>query len=129
MPEKPNFGGASTIPAGQRVSGRDSMFLQAKLRFVNGGSEGIIRVRNISEGGMMAEAPIQAARGEMIEIELRNIGVVPGKIAWVAEGRVGISFDYQIDPKLTRHSVAENNSDIPDYLRRITQKSNGITRR
>jgi len=90
-----------------RAAPRDSMFLLATIRRAGGG-EVAIKVRNLSAGGMMAECPTSFSREEAIEIELRGIGVVGGRIAWTAGGKIGIAFDRVIDPKLARKPVTGN---------------------
>jgi PilZ domain len=109
--------------AAKRGNNRDSLLVKATLRFPNSGEEGEVRVRNISSGGLMAEAPLRAPRGETVEVKLRNIGWVSGKVAWVAETRFGISFDYPIDPKATHHSVGTGgpSPDVPHYLAKLNR--------
>jgi hypothetical protein len=90
-----------------RSEPRDSMFLMAVMRR-SGGADVTVKVRNLSPGGMMAESPVNFTRGEAIEAELRGIGVVTGKIAWSAGGRVGVQFDTTVDPRLARKPVGGN---------------------
>jgi hypothetical protein len=104
----------------KRGKNRNSLLVKAVLRFPNTKEEGEVRVRNISSGGLMAEAPLRAPRGEPVEIKLRNIGWVSGKVAWVAESRFGIAFDYPIDPKMTTQK-AESGFELPRYLERLNQ--------
>lgn len=113
----------------KRIMDRDSLFLKANLRFVQGTDCGEIRVRNLSAGGLMAEAPVMAKRGDKVELELRNIGWIGGHVAWVAEGRFGVAFDVPIDPKLARQPVGQAKVDLPDYLRSAQRKSNLPLRR
>lgn len=91
--------------AQQREAVRDSMFLLARMRRLERDEEILARVRNLSAGGMMVETPAQLARGDLIESDLRGIGLVRGRIAWVADGRVGVAFDSPIDPKAARSPV------------------------
>ena len=90
-----------------RSEPRDSMFLMAAVRRAVG-PEITVKVRNLSAGGMMAESPVNFSRGETVEIELRGIGIVAGKIAWTAGGRIGVQFDTPIDPRLARKPVSGN---------------------
>jgi hypothetical protein len=102
----------------KREQNRDSLFVKAVLRFPTSGDEKEVRVRNISSGGLMAEAPLRTPRGDPIEVHLRNIGWVSGKVAWVAESRFGIAFDYPIDPKML--AVREHSGyEIPRYLAKL----------
>jgi hypothetical protein len=83
------------------------MFLMATVRRA-GSADVQVKVRNLSAGGMMAESPVSFSRGDVIEADLRGIGVVTGKIAWTAGGRVGVQFDTQVDPRLARKPVSGN---------------------
>jgi hypothetical protein len=112
----------------KRGQNRDSLFVKAVLRFPVSGDEKEVRVRNISSGGLMAEAPLRTPRGDPIEVQLRNIGWVSGKVAWVAESRFGIAFDYPIDPKML--SVRESSGyEIPRYLAKIDQPNSVAPKR
>lgn len=101
----------------KRELDRDSLFLKAALRFVDGDDCGEVRIRNLSAGGLMAEAPAMAKRGDKVQLELRNIGQVTGHVAWVAQGRFGVAFDHPIDPKLARQPVGQKKTELPRYLR------------
>jgi hypothetical protein len=117
------FGKAAIDGAAEanRNEDRDSLFLKAILRFPTSDVEGEVRIRNLSAGGLMAEAPVRVARGEKVEINLRTIGWISGSVAWVTEGRLGIAFDYPIDPKAARNSVGNNNVELPHYLQKLDQ--------
>lgn len=107
---------AQTSGQPKRELDRDSLFLKASLRFVDGEDCGEVRIRNLSAGGLMAEAPVIAKRGDKVELELRNIGRVSGYVAWVAQGRFGIALDHAIDPKLARKPVGQSKQGLPRYL-------------
>jgi len=111
--------GQNSQTSGQpkREDDRDSLFLKANLKFVDGDDCGEVRIRNLSAGGLMAEAPVHAKRGDKIELELRNIGRVTGYVAWVAQGRFGVAFDHTIDPKLARKPVGQSKIELPHYLK------------
>jgi hypothetical protein len=104
-----------------REQNRNSLLVKAVYRFPTTGEQGEVRVRNISAGGLMAEAPIRAGRGEVVEVQLKNIGWISGKVAWIAESRFGIAFDLPIDPKATQHQAGSNAHDasMPNYLRKL----------
>ena len=87
-----------------RAAKRDSLYLSADI-VVPGVRDPIsVRVRNLSEGGMMVDAHDCFVENTPINAELRGIGTVSGRIAWLMAGRAGVSFDALIDPKkaLTR---------------------------
>lgn len=91
----------------QRPRKRDSLFLTARLTFVGTSDTREVRVRNLSEGGMMAEVDRVVDAATPVSLELRGIGEIAGKIAWCTEGRVGIAFDHPIDPKKARKPVGQ----------------------
>ena len=107
--------------SGQRSAARDSLLLTAQFR-VAGGAIEQVRVRNLSPGGLMAEYPAPVARGTVVEIEVRGVGWVSGRIAWTAEGRVGVAFDHEIDPLLARKPVGKG-AHTPSFAKPV------ITRR
>jgi len=90
--------------ASQRTGSRDSLMLAAQFR-VAGRPDEQVRVRNLSSGGLMAEYAQPVDRGTAVQIEVRGVGWVSGRIAWATDGRVGIAFDSPIDPKLARKPV------------------------
>lgn len=98
--------------AGDRARDRDSLLLKAVMRHIGSNTQTEARVRNLSAGGMMAEAAVKVERGDSVEVDLRNVGWVAGKVAWVSENRFGIAFEHPIDPKIVRKPVGQNNSAI-----------------
>ena len=62
-------------------------------------------MRNLSSGGMMAEASLKAARGMIVWTNIRNIGWVEGSVAWIQDTRFGIAFREEIDPKIARSPI------------------------
>ena len=85
-----------------RSVARDSLFLLADIRIEQGAETHRVRVRNLSDGGMMAEGNLKVKRGHRVEVELRNIGCVVGGVAWVQDNRFGIAFDEEIDSQKAR---------------------------
>ena len=92
--------------AAQRGSQRDSLLLHATLRRLPDTQGGPVRIRNLSAGGMMAECDLALARGETVEVTLRNVGVVRATVAWSVDGRIGVAFDAPIDRLRARRPVA-----------------------
>ena len=109
----------SDTPAAKRGLDRDSLLLKANLRFPRTKNEGEVRIRNLSAGGLMAEAPLRVARGELVEVHLRSIGWISGHVAWVTEGRIGIAFDHPINPKDARKPVGASEHELPNYLKKL----------
>jgi len=107
-----------------REKSRDSMFLLAEVKAVGASEQINVRVRNLSAGGMMAEGKADLERGTALTVRLRNIGDVPGQVAWTKQGAFGISFDTPVDPKLARKQVGTNKSEssLPRYARPLGKK-------
>ena len=102
-----------------RQLGRDSLFLLANLRFDEQGELYRVKVRNLSSGGMMADGEVKVSQGQAVQIELRNIGWIDGTVAWKQDGRFGVAFAEEIDPKLARAPVSgvSDQTESPRYTR------------
>lgn len=96
-----------------RDPARDSMFLHATLRPIGDkdAASFIVRVRNLSAGGMMAETNVELSIDDPMSVALRNVGTVKGRVAWVRAGRFGVTFDTPIDPKLARKPGKQDHLD------------------
>ncbi|WP_347275062.1 PilZ domain-containing protein [Sphingomonas sp. HITSZ_GF] len=103
--------------ASQRTDSRDSLMLAAQFR-VAGRPDEQVRVRNLSSGGLMAEYAQPIDRGSHVEVEVRGVGWVSGRIAWATDGRVGIAFDSSIDPMLARKPVGKG-THTPSFVKPI----------
>ncbi|TRD11526.1 PilZ domain-containing protein [Erythrobacter insulae] len=90
-----------------RTVSRDSLFLLAGIRVEQDDEVHKVRVRNLSDGGMMGEGTIRVQRGNRLEIELRNVGKIEGSVAWVQDNRFGIAFDEEIRSNLARKPASE----------------------
>ena len=99
-----------------RQIARDSLFVMADLRIDGIEGEHRIRVRNLSAGGLMAEGAFNVQRGQVVWVNVRNIGWVEGSVAWVQDSRFGIAFREEIDPRIARAPVA-NGDGTPRYVR------------
>ncbi|APX66500.1 MULTISPECIES: PilZ domain-containing protein [Sphingomonas] len=102
-----------------RAGRRDSLLLMAQMTLGDETSPRDVRVRNISEGGLMAELPISVEIGTAVSLNLRGVGAVSGRIAWCTQGRVGVAFDRQIDPTLVRKPVG-GGASTPEYAKPAT---------
>src|ERR1044072_7180206 len=70
------------------------MLRVAKLTGPSG--EQLIRVRNVSAVGLMAEAAQPFEVGDSVEVELSS-QKIPGSVVWVRDGTVGVKFDQTVD--------------------------------
>ncbi|MDR6147002.1 hypothetical protein QE363_002795 [Sphingomonas sp. SORGH_AS870] len=104
------------LDEGHRNGRRDSLLLMAAMTLGDDPVTREVRVRNISEGGLMAELPVAVEIGTPIQFDLRGIGLVAGRVAWCTQGRVGVAFDRPIDPKLVRKPVGGGTS-TPEYAK------------
>ena len=116
------------VAALSRGADRDSLFMQAGLILAGRSDPIVVRVRNLSPGGMLAEAKIQIAQGAAVEVDLRNVGPVAGRVIWAGEGKFGIAFDRPVDPQAVRRQVVSQ-SDLPPHLRRTGLDTGPLYRR
>jgi PilZ domain len=98
--------------ASHRNNARDSLFLSTDIVVSNYAHPITVRVRNLSPGGMMIDGHDAFIDGAEITTDLRGIGPVTGRIAWVMAGRAGVAFDLEIDPKKARTPVGQSQSTI-----------------
>ena len=109
----PDLNKASALDGStERGRDRDSLLLKADMKLPEQGQQLEARVRNLSAGGLMAEGAMRVTRGEAVEVNLRNVGWVRGKVAWVTENRFGVAFEHPVDPKVVRKPVGQNNAAI-----------------
>ncbi len=96
----------------QRRDARDSLFLLAQLKHEGATGDGeTVRVRNVSSGGLMAQAPEDFRQGMRVEVTLDGVGVVRGTVAWAEAGRIGIAFDHPVDKALARKPRAASTDE------------------
>jgi hypothetical protein len=88
-----------------RSVARDSLFLLADIRVEHKAEAHRVRVRNLSDGGMMGEGQLRVQRGHRVSVELRNIGAVAGTVAWVQDNRFGVAFDEEVDSQMARRPL------------------------
>lgn len=105
---------------------RDSLFLMAEVRLEGEAACHRVKVRNLSAGGMMAEGEVQVVRGARVTVELRNLPLLDGSVAWVQDNRFGIAFAHEIDPKAPRTAVGTGDLATPRYVRPSTILPSGI---
>jgi hypothetical protein len=82
-------------PAERRADERLIPLLKiAKL--VSESGERLMRVRNISAGGVMGEVSDPPAVGEAVAVEVSS-QKIPSTVVWIREGLVGVKFDHSVD--------------------------------
>lgn len=122
--DRPPVSGRDSAPDGeaasaQRAGSRDSLFLMGRLTLGDESQPRDVRIRNLSEGGLMIEIGRPIALDMTLTLNLRGIGDVTGRVAWCAEGRVGIALDRPIDPMLARKPVG-GGKRTPRYAKPAT---------
>ncbi len=103
-----------------RQIGRESLLLLANLRLDGEEATYRVRVRNLSNGGMMAESDLPVARGTGVEVELRSVGWVEGSVAWRQGNRFGIAFADPIDSGKVREPIATTDPSVTAEMRRYS---------
>jgi hypothetical protein len=111
-----------------RQIARDSLFVLADLRVDGLPQEHRIKVRNLSDGGMMGEGTVRVRRGSAVEVNIRNIGWVLGSVAWVQDTRFGVAFVEPIDPRLARARPNEE-EPAPHFTRSPATAPQGTVRK
>lgn len=91
----------------QRNAARDSLFLSTDIIVASCAHPITVRVRNLSSGGMMIDGHEAFEDGAEISTDLRGIGPVTGRIAWIMAGRAGVSFDRNVDPRKARTPIGQ----------------------
>ncbi len=112
--------------SGKRQEKRDSLFLTATVR-VHGTESLVTRVRNLSAGGMMIDAPVELIVDARLVADIRGLGEIEGRVAWCTAGRAGVAFDAEIDPKLARHGSAATKPATPEFLKSAPGKRPGLS--
>ena len=65
-------------------------------KLTGGNGEQLIRLRNVSAGGLMAEIGQPLGVGEIVSVEL-STQQLPGSVVWIRDGLVGVKFDHNLD--------------------------------
>ena len=82
-------------PAERRDEERVMPILRiAKLTAPSG--EQLIRIRNVSAGGLMAESGRPLSVGDPVTLEMSNQRI-PSSIVWTRDGTIGVKFDQNLD--------------------------------
>ena len=82
-------------PCERRTDDRIMPMLRV-AKLVGPSGEQLIRVRNVSAGGLMADVGQPIAVGEAVSVELSS-QQIPGTVVWIREGSVGVKFAQALD--------------------------------
>src|SRR3546814_12710584 len=108
------------VAALSRGADRDSLFMQAALTIAGQATPLMVRVRNLSAGGMLAattETRVSVAPGAAVEIDRRNVCPVAGRVVWIGDGKFGTASDSQIHQKAVHRQVATQPAHPPTLPR------------
>lgn len=83
-------------PAERRTDERLSAMLRVGKLTTADGSEQLIKIKNLSAGGVMAIVTRTAKIGEAVHIELSSQRI-PATVAWTRDGMAGFKFDQNVD--------------------------------
>ncbi len=78
---------------------RYSVVLRADVVVADFPTPVLVRVVNISAGGLMAVVPPEPTLGGRVTITIHQSGCLVGQIVWARDGRIGVQFDEAIDPE------------------------------
>ena len=106
-------GSPATGGSGVRARKRDSLFMSARLQVAGQKGEHEVRVRNLSEGGLMVELDRAIEPGAAVTLEMRGLGEMTGVVAWRTHGRMGIALDHPIDPTRARKPIGAGAAKEP----------------
>jgi hypothetical protein len=95
--ESTTFSLTTAVPRPAEVRSDDRLIPLLKVaKLVSETGERLIRVRNISAGGIMAEVADPPAIGDQVSVELSS-QKIPSSVTWIREGLIGIKFDQTVD--------------------------------
>ena len=95
--ESTTFSLSTAVPRPAERRADDRLIPLLKIaKLVSESGERLMRVRNISAGGVMGEVSDPPAVGDHIAIELSS-QKIPSTVVWIREGLVGIKFDQSVD--------------------------------
>ena len=83
-------------PEERRNDQRNLATLRVAKLFQADGEVQLIRVRNVSAGGLMAELGYPLMVGDQVAVEL-SAQRIPATVVWTREGTVGLKFDQSVD--------------------------------
>jgi hypothetical protein len=82
-------------PAERRADERLIPLLKV-AKLITASGEWLMRVRNITAGGLMAEVAECPSVGDKVAVELSS-QKIPSSVLWIRDGLVGIKFDQSVD--------------------------------
>ena len=95
--ESTTFSLSTAVPRPAERRGDERVIPLLKVaKLITDSGERLVRLRNISAGGVMAEAAECPTVGEKVSVELSS-QKIPSTVTWVREGVIGVKFDQSVD--------------------------------
>ena len=82
-------------PSERRTDERVAPMLRV-AKLTSDAGEQLVRLRNVSAGGLMAECARPVGVGQSVTVELSS-QAIPASVVWTREGAVGLKFDHNLD--------------------------------
>jgi hypothetical protein len=83
-------------PTERRGGERVSAMLRVGKLTTAAGQQQLIRIKNLSAGGLMAYIAAPPSVGDLVGIELSS-ETIPARVVWTREDLVGLKFDHNLD--------------------------------
>ena len=83
-------------PTERRTDERLSATLRVGKLTTAAGAQQLIRIKNLSAGGLMAFISAPPSVGDLVGIELSS-ATIPARVVWTREDLVGLKFDHNLD--------------------------------
>jgi hypothetical protein len=83
-------------PAERRTDERVSAMLRVGKLSVGSGEQQLVKVKNLSAGGLMALVNQVPQIGEQVSVELSS-QKIPGSVVWTRDEVIGVKFDQNVD--------------------------------
>ena len=83
-------------PVERRIDERTSAMLRVAKLSDASGMQQLIKIKNLSAGGLMAIAPNMPEVGQAVSVELSS-QKIPASVIWTCQGLVGLKFDQNLD--------------------------------
>ncbi len=94
-----------------------SVYRSAMLRW--DGYEALCLIRNISPGGLMGKLHTSLPPDEPVTVEIRSGNHIAGRVAWSADGMVGVQFDEKIDVLEVLHAPVHGEPGLVQRMPRL----------
>ena len=112
-----------------RNTDRESLFMFADVELDRSNDTRRIRVRNLSEAGMMGEGGLRVERGARLRITFRGMESILGHVAWVEGERFGIAFEQDFDienaKRMSSHFTTDSAPDGAIVPRKGASEASG----